>query len=149
MWFCLLSLEDRCYVNDQNAIKNRHREKFTNIETDVPDCNGGNLNQWQLVVQRNNKNSKKRREGIKTDVSDGNGGNLNKYQVDARSNNLKERLKSFPRLKRSVRCVVTRVRSVGSLFHASRKISLRWVERLGTKTPQKKSSQRGAKQKRG
>ena len=56
-WFCLLSLEDRRYVNDQNAIDNRNREKKKNIETDVSDRNGRNLNKWQVDSRRNHANS--------------------------------------------------------------------------------------------
>ena len=67
-WFCLLSLEDRRYVNDQKAIDNRNREKLKNIETDVSDGNGGNLNKWQVDVQRNHRkyylNYKKKQKKI-------------------------------------------------------------------------------------
>jgi len=96
-WFCLLSLEDRRYVNDQNATNIRNREKLKNIETDVSDGNGGNLNKWQVDVRRNQRkhysNSKKRREGIETDFSDRNGRKLNQWQVDSRRKNLKQYLK--------------------------------------------------------
>ena len=55
VWFCLLSLKDRGYVNDQNATNIRSREKLKNIETDFSDGNGGKLNQFQLDKRRYNK----------------------------------------------------------------------------------------------
>ena len=55
VWFCLLSLKDRGYVNDQNATNIRNREKKKNIETDFSDRNGRKLNQWQVDSRRNQR----------------------------------------------------------------------------------------------
>ena len=71
VWFCLLSLKDRGYVNDQNATNIRNREKKKNIETDFSDRNGRKLNQWQVDSRRNQRKQylkqylKKKEVGLK------------------------------------------------------------------------------------